>query len=284
MKRCLNPAWVVLILTLSCCQAAWGQGLYLHVISASAPDGPPAADDASWPVVLSVKDAAEALKTLPPSLGAVAAEMPNDSEDDGVLVQLADRQAVGGDVQVEHLKASFVVDFHEAPVVALHESVLESLPADQLGDPPDLETLRLAVYEHIEHKDMSRGWDLASRVARDGRGDCTEHAVLLTALARSFGYPARVVIGLVAVLPGDEAEDPGPGVFGHAWSEIHDGITWRVVDATEGAEALPEGLAFRHLPLLTMDDEGPGYGMFIAQLLHVFPSHVELGNPKARVG
>lgn len=259
-----------------CCQAVGGQGLYLHVISASAPHGMPAVDDATWSIVLSVKDADEALGTLPSVLGAVAVEGFEGSEDEGVLVGLAGQQTVGGAVTPEHLKASFVIDFHESPVVALHEKVLDSLPAHQLGSRPDLATLRRAVYDHIEHKDSSRGWDLASRVARDGRGDCTEHAVLLTALARSFGYAAQVTVGLVVVLPPDVGEETSPGVYGHAWSEIHDGTAWRLVDATRGADDLTDEVALRHLPLLVMGNEGPGYNMFMAQLIHVFPRHVEV--------
>ena len=39
----------------------------------------------------------------------------------------------------------------------------------------------------------------AAEVARSREGDCTEHAVLLAALARARGIPARVAMGLVYV-------------------------------------------------------------------------------------
>ena len=51
----------------------------------------------------------------------------------------------------------------------------------------------------------------AREVVRTLRGDCNEHAVLLTALARAAGIPARVVAGLV-YQDGD--------FFYHAWSEL----------------------------------------------------------------
>jgi hypothetical protein len=56
------------------------------------------------------------------------------------------------------------------------------------------------------------------------RGDCTEHALLATALLRAAGIPARVAVGLAH----------SEGAFGyHAWVEYwHDG--WRTMDPTWG--------------------------------------------------
>lgn len=51
----------------------------------------------------------------------------------------------------------------------------------------------------------------ARDVLRARRGDCNEHAVLLAALARAAGIPARVVAG--AVYAGD-------GFYYHAWNEL----------------------------------------------------------------
>ena len=57
-------------------------------------------------------------------------------------------------------------------------------------------------------------------------GDCTEHTLLFTTLARAAGIPARQVGGLVYV----GGDDPSFGC--HAWSEIHDGKQWVTVDPT----------------------------------------------------
>ena len=55
-------------------------------------------------------------------------------------------------------------------------------------------------------------------------GDCTEHAVLTTALARAAGLPARMAVGLIYV----------GGAFGyHAWSEIYVG-RWVEMDPSWG--------------------------------------------------
>lgn len=106
------------------------------------------------------------------------------------------------------------------------------------------------VDRYIEKKDFQRGFDVASRVAARKEGDCTEHAVLLAALARAFGCPARLVLGIALV--------PWEGrlfAFGHAWVEVAEGGSWRLADAA----LLPETGA-RYVPLHVVDDEGPGYG------------------------
>lgn len=61
-------------------------------------------------------------------------------------------------------------------------------------------------------------------------GDCNEHAVLYTALARSAGIPSRIVAGTVYMPP----EDGGAGAFFyHAWVEVWLG-RWTAVDPTFG--------------------------------------------------
>ena len=79
--------------------------------------------------------------------------------------------------------------------------------------------------EAIPDKSMGRAWDTASRVASHGAGDCTEHAVLLAALARSFEIPARVVVGTVILEHEGEWQ-----AYRHAWTEIFDGARWQLAD------------------------------------------------------
>jgi transglutaminase-like putative cysteine protease len=62
----------------------------------------------------------------------------------------------------------------------------------------------------------------ALEVLDSKRGDCNEHAVLFTALARAAGIPARVVAGVVYL---DGA------FYYHAWSEVWLG-QWVAVDPT----------------------------------------------------
>ena len=90
----------------------------------------------------------------------------------------------------------------------------------------------------------------AREVLRVLRGDCNEHAVLLTALARAAGVPARMVAGAVY--------QDGAFLY-HAWNELWLGGRWvsadavfhqMPVDATH--VKLIEGGPERHLGLATV--------------------------------
>lgn len=56
-------------------------------------------------------------------------------------------------------------------------------------------------------------------------GDCTEHSVLLVALARAAGIPAREVAGLIY------SDQPRPGFYFHQWAKVWIG-EWIEVDPT----------------------------------------------------
>jgi hypothetical protein len=84
-----------------------------------------------------------------------------------------------------------------------------------------------AVFESIDKEAGVRGSATALEVLQNGAGDCTEHAVLVVALMRAAGIPARTVNGIVLA-----ADGGGNGVAGyHAWAEIWLG-RWIGVDAT----------------------------------------------------
>jgi len=75
---------------------------------------------------------------------------------------------------------------------------------------------------------LSVAYASAAEVARSREGDCTEHAVLLAAMCRSVGLPARVVCGIVYVPSLGEKKD----VFlPHAWVEAYVGKEWVCIDA-----------------------------------------------------
>jgi hypothetical protein len=84
-----------------------------------------------------------------------------------------------------------------------------------------------AVFETIDKQAGVRGSATALEVLQNGAGDCTEHAVLVVALMRAAGSPARTVDGIVLA-----ADGGGKGIAGyHAWAEIWLG-QWIGVDAT----------------------------------------------------
>jgi hypothetical protein len=112
--------------------------------------------------------------------------------------------------------------------------------AAQAGGPADTPPKVLAgklrdfVSAYIDKKDMSVGFGTATETAKSREGDCTEHAVLLAALARVRGLPARVASGLV-YMPNYDGQDNVLGF--HMWAQFYLDGHWEDYDAalTDGA-------------------------------------------------
>ena len=84
--------------------------------------------------------------------------------------------------------------------------------------------LRSAVNAHIQGDYSQAGVETASGILSNPSGDCKHHAILLTALLRAEGIPARIVTGLV-VNAGDKIS------CGHAWVEAHLDEYWHRLDS-----------------------------------------------------
>jgi transglutaminase-like putative cysteine protease len=77
--------------------------------------------------------------------------------------------------------------------------------------------------QHLR-KRLSTHLRTASEVLRARRGDCTEHSLLLIALARASGIPAREVSGLV--YGGASSQQ----FSYHSWVEVEIDGAWQPVD------------------------------------------------------
>ena len=149
-------------------------------------------------------------------------------------------------------RATFVIDYDAAPVAQLVRDLRM-----RYGAAPSEANL-VAFVRATLTPSGGRSFDVASQVATHKAGDCSEHAVLLAALARAQGLPARVAIGtLIARIDGEL------GAFGHAWAEIYRDGAWKLVDATP----LDGGTPVAYVPEGLLEDEGPGYGLGIMTLL-----------------
>ncbi|MFG0257089.1 MAG: transglutaminase family protein [Phycisphaerales bacterium JB043] len=129
-----------------------------------------------------------------------------------------------------YMSPSPMIDSEDERITALSRRALRSSARDDMSR---LETLRRFVHEYIDEKSLDVGFASASEVAQVREGDCTEHAVLLAAMARAEGYPSRVASGL---LYADEFVGHR-GIFAyHAWTQVlvqHKGVwTWVDLDAT----------------------------------------------------
>jgi len=77
----------------------------------------------------------------------------------------------------------------------------------------------------------------ASRICQDLKGDCRQHAMLLAALCRAAGVPARTAQGLVYV---DDRKN-GPILGFHMWTEVFVDGQWFGLDATLGKGSIGPG-------------------------------------------
>jgi hypothetical protein len=115
------------------------------------------------------------------------------------------------------------------------DPLVASMSHEAVGDATDALTAakRIEAYVRsaIKQKGLDLGFATAAEAAKQKAGDCTEHAVLVAALARAAGIPSRVVGGLAYAerLPGA----PGGGFGYHMWAEAYVG-EWLPLDAALG--------------------------------------------------
>lgn len=153
-----------------------------------------------------------------------------------------------------HRRASFLIDYTEPSVQSLTASIEQ-----RYGEQPSPTELEQFVFDYIADKNSAHGFDVASVVASAKAGDCTEHAVLLTALLRLYGYPARAVTGLYVSL-----EEPVLA-YGHAWVEYYGEGGWSALDGTRVSATV----GTRYIPLGVIEDESIGYAMGLLDVLQV---------------
>ena len=140
--------------------------------------------------------------------------------------------------RVLYLRPTPEVDADAPAVVALAREIT----AGAAGDRDKAARIVAWVHDHLD-KSLSTHLATASQVLERKVGDCTEHALLVTALARAAGLPARQVSGLMYV--GDDLR-----FFGwHAWTQIVLDGHWVGVDASWNEPIADAG----HL-LLGIDD------------------------------
>ena len=148
------------------------------------------------------------------------------------------------------LEATFMIDFDQPEFAGIRAELAGLGPRPTRGQ-------LIAFVNHTIDENVQRGWDFASTVAKKRQGDCSEHAVFTTALARMYGIPARVVVGVALVGNGTSF-----GAYGHAWTELLENGTWVVADAA----LLVTAPNARYLPFGLVEDEGMGFKMSLAEL------------------
>jgi transglutaminase-like putative cysteine protease len=109
------------------------------------------------------------------------------------------------------------------------KALAQQVAGDAKGTYEAAQRLSEHVYRTLE-KAYGASHDRASEVLEAGKGDCTEHTVLLVALARALGIPARDVHGLVYA----RYDDGTDALYWHAWAEVRSAGEWIALDPTFG--------------------------------------------------
>ncbi len=113
----------------------------------------------------------------------------------------------------------------------IHEESIRQLAREAVGDASDPREQVEALVEFVDLylRDSYSAEPLTVLdMLTTRQGDCTEHALLFTTLARSLGIPTREVTGLLYL--GDDVQAFG----GHAWNEVALDGYWHPVDPTWG--------------------------------------------------
>jgi hypothetical protein len=129
--------------------------------------------------------------------------------------------------------------------------------AGRSDQPLDVRMRRLAaqVRKRMRNGADFLGYADAVQALRTGRGDCTEYAVLLAALARAQGIPTRVVVGMAYSSRFTGQKD---AFSPHAWVQAYDGSRWVSYDAAF------DGFDATHVALATGTGEpGPLFDAFV---------------------
>lgn len=133
------------------------------------------------------------------------------------------------------LASSLVID---ADHPQIHEFIEQVLLEQNLtsADPVNRRAYALAkgIRARVESIPFDRQVSNGRNTLAAGKGDCFDHAALLTAACRGNGIPARIAIGLRC----DFRVQPLTMNL-HAWTEFHDGSQWIPIDSSTPDPMLP---------------------------------------------
>ncbi|MBX9679422.1 MAG: transglutaminase-like domain-containing protein [Gemmataceae bacterium] len=174
---------------------------------------------------ITVKDDKEADKTFSND----GRQQVKATEGNVIQVQVQSSRAVPMDegeekAGPEFLENSFFIACNDARVKTLARTAAAT-EAD-----PWRKALRIERWVNMNMRPTNQeALATADHVAKTLEGDCTEFAMLTTAMCRAEGIPARTAVGLIYA-----DTKAGPGFAFHMWTEVHIKGRWIPIDATLG--------------------------------------------------
>ena len=115
----------------------------------------------------------------------------------------------------------------QADAPAIRELAAQAV-GNAVDDRQKMRRLRIFVSHYITQHGLDVGYASALEVVGTRQGDCTEYAVLLAAMARAEGIPARVVTGMVYA---DRFANASRVFVPHAWVQAWVNGRWQSYDA-----------------------------------------------------
>lgn len=115
--------------------------------------------------------------------------------------------------------------------VAVFDPAIQKKAKEIVGTESDLWKRAILIHNYVNknvQKVPTVSVPNALEVLKTMKGDCNEHAVLYTALARAAGVPTRILVGLVY----GERMASESGFYYHAWVEVFTGKDWIAIDPT----------------------------------------------------
>ncbi|MDQ1257797.1 MAG: Transglutaminase protein [Candidatus Hydrogenedentes bacterium] len=142
------------------------------------------------------------------------------------IIRIPENPVVEGRVLPDVEKAEYTES--DTFVQSSHPKIV-AMSKEIVGDEQDPWQRAMRIYQWVyDNIDKVPVMSLPSalEVLKSKEGDCNEHTVLFTALARAAGIPARIAIGIVW-------SDELAGFYYHAWPEVYMG-RWTWMDPTLG--------------------------------------------------
>ncbi|WP_197167972.1 transglutaminase-like domain-containing protein [Neorhodopirellula pilleata] len=145
------------------------------------------------------------------------------------------------------LAATALIDFRSGAMQGVLATVasLRNLDKHELA----LEINR-TVHSLLTYRSLGRGFQPASRIATSTTADSTEHAIMLIAMLRANGIPARMAMGLrfdpaiEKSVSEESPSEPQANLFGyHAWVIAEVDQRWISLDPTTGQTTTVDRIA-----------------------------------------
>lgn len=165
-----------------------------------------------------------ALKEVIPDDIRQALKIADGGKSGTLTVTTQDRQSgpVGPEkLPDEYLQPSPLINSDDARIQTVARSATQGIADDW----EKVVAINNWVSKNLRRKNFAVAFAPASTVVRTLAGDCTEHSVLVAAMCRAVGVPAKTAVGLVYV--------DSLGGFGfHMWNEVYINRRWVAIDAT----------------------------------------------------